>query len=293
MSILVFGRNGQLAHDLQIAARGRALSLTALGRNDIDICDRDAILRAIDQLKPQALINAAAYTNVDGAESEGEMAFRLNENAPRAMAEAAQQARLPFIHVSTDQVFDGTKSSSYTEDDTPDPINLYGRSKLAGELAVAAADPTALIVRVSWVWGPSGDNFVKKLLQWASQRNELSIVSDQYGRPTYSPALAEALLTLAAMPDAERPKGLLHYAGGDAMTRSEQARQVLALSQAMGGPFAAVKDVLTSAFPTPAQRPLNAELSIDKARMLSLPTPEFATALRDCIATLLQGKKIS
>lgn len=290
MNILVFGRAGQLATDLQNAARGRDLALTALGRNDIDICDRDAILRAIDRFKPNALINAAAYTNVDGAESEGEAAFRLNETAPRAMAEAAQDAALPFIHVSTDQVFDGTKKGAYSEVDVPNPINLYGRSKRAGEIAVANADPNALIVRVSWVWGPSGDNFVKKLLQWAAARDELSIVADQWGRPTYSPALADALLTLAAMPDSTRPKAILNYAGEHAMTRAEQARIVLSLSQSQGGPFAAVRDVPTSAFPTPAQRPLNAELAIDKAKSLHLPTPDFATGLRDCIATLLQGK---
>jgi dTDP-4-dehydrorhamnose reductase len=290
MSILVFGRAGQLATDLQNAARRRDLALTALGRSDIDICDRDAILRAIDRFKPNALINAAAYTNVDGAESEGEAAFRLNETAPRAMAEAAQKAGLPFIHVSTDQVFDGTKSGAYSEEDAPNPVNLYGRSKLAGEIAVKAADPSALIVRVSWVWGPSGDNFVKKLLQWAAARDELSIVADQYGRPTYSPALADALIILAEMPAMARPKAILNYAGDDAMTRAEQARIVLSLSQSQGGPFAAVRDVPTSAFPTPAKRPLNAELAIDKAKSLHLPTPDFATGLCDCIATLLQGK---
>ena len=288
MSILVFGRTGQLATDLQLAATARGMDCTALGRAEIDVCDTTQILRAIDKVKPSALINAAAYTNVDGAEREREAAFRLNEAAPRAMAEAAQHAKLPFIHISTDQVFDGTKHGAYTEEDTPNPINLYGRSKLAGEIAVRESNPDALIVRVSWVWGPSGDNFVKKVLQWASTRDELSIVSDQFGRPTYSPALANALLDLAAMPN--RPKGILNYAGGDTMMRSEQARAVLEVSRVRGGPYAVVKDVLTSAFPTPAQRPLNAELAIDKAKALGLPTPDFATGLRDCIATLVQGK---
>lgn len=288
MSILVFGRTGQLATDLQLAAAARGMACTALGRAEIDVCDTTQILKAIEEVKPSALINAAAYTNVDGAESEGEAAFRLNEVAPRAMAEAAQHANLPFIHISTDQVFNGTKHGAYTEEDTPNPINLYGRSKLAGEIAVRESNPDALIVRVSWVWGPSGDNFVKKILQWASTRDELSIVSDQYGCPTYSPALANALMDLAAMPN--RPKGLLNYAGGDAMMRSAQARVVLEASRVWGGPYAVVKDVLTSAFPTPAQRPLNAELAIDKVKALGLPTPDFATGLRDCITTLVQGK---
>lgn len=287
MSILVFGRNGQLASDLQSVAALRGIGLTALGRNEVDACDRDAILRAIDQVKPQALINAAAYTNVDGAESEGEAAFRLNETAPRAMAEAAARAGLPFLHVSTDQVFEGTKKSAYTEADEPRPVNLYGRSKLAGEIAVAAAYPDATIVRVSWVWGPSADNFVKKLLQWAKARDELSLVSDQYGRPTFSPALADALLTMATMK--ERPRGILNYAGGDAMTRSDQARIVLDASRALGGPFAKVNDVPTSAFPTPAQRPLNAELDVSKAQALGFVLPTFSDSLKSCIAAIVKG----
>lgn len=288
MSILVFGRTGQLATDLQRAAAARGMACTALGRAEIDVCDTIQIRKAIEKVKPRVLINAAAYTNVDGAESESEAAFRLNETAPRAMAEAAQHTQLPFIHISTDQVFDGTKHGAYTEEDAPNPINLYGRSKHAGEIAVRENNPDALILRVSWVWGPSGDNFVKKVLQWASTRDELSIVSDQSGRPTYSPALANALMDLAAMPN--RPKGLLNYAGGDAMMRSEQARVVLEASRVRGGPYAVVKDVLTSAFPTPAKRPLNAELAIDKAKALGLPTPDFATGLRDCMTTLVQGK---
>lgn len=287
MSILVFGRNGQLASDLQSVAALRGIGLTALGRNEVDACDRDAILRAIDQVKPQALINAAAYTNVDGAESEGEAAFRLNETAPRAMAEAAARAGLPFLHVSTDQVFEGTKKSAYTEADEPRPVNLYGRSKLAGEIAVAAAYPDATIVRVSWVWGPSADNFVKKLLQWAKARDELSLVSDQYGRPTFSPALADALLTMATMK--ERPRGILNYAGGDAMTRSDQARIVLDASRVLGGPFAKVNDVPTSAFPTPAQRPLNAELDVSKAQALGFVLPTFSDSLESCIAAIVKG----
>lgn len=289
MSVLVFGRSGQLATDLQDAAHKRGVACMALGRNDIDVCNADEILRAIDRFKPRALINAAAYTNVDGAESEGDLAFRLNETAPRAMARAAAQARLPFLHVSTDQVFDGTKQGAYTEEDVANPVNLYGRSKLAGEIAVRENAPDALIVRVSWVWGPSGDNFVKKLLQWARARDALTIVADQIGRPTYSPDLASALLDLAAMPDGSRPRGILNMAGGDAMSRSDQARIVLAASRERGGPFATVTDVPTSAFPTPAQRPLNAVLDITRAVALGVAAPVFADSLSQSIDMILEG----
>lgn len=285
MSLLVLGRNGQLATELQRAAQEIGLACTALGRAEIDVCDVDQIIQAIERTKPNALINASAYTNVDGAESEGELAFKLNETAPRAMARAAAQTKLPFIHVSTDQVFDGTKKGAYTEEDAPNPINLYGRSKLAGEIAVRAENPDALIVRVSWVWGPSGDNFVKKLLQWASMRDELSIVADQIGRPTYSPALANALIDLAAMPN--RPTGILNYAGSDVMSRADQARLVLEASRTHGGPYVTVKDVPTSAFPTPAKRPLNAELDVKQIAALGFRSSRFNAELLHHINELL------
>lgn len=285
MSLLVLGRNGQLATELQRAAQEIGLACTALGRAEIDVCDVDQIIQAIERTKPSAMINASAYTNVDSAESEGELAFKLNETAPRAMARAAAQTKLPFIHVSTDQVFDGTKKGAYTEEDTPNPINLYGRSKLAGEIAVRAENPDALIVRVSWVWGPSGDNFVKKLLQWASTRDELTIVADQIGRPTYSPALANALIDLAAMPN--RPTGILNYAGSDVMSRADQARLVLEASRTHGGPYATVKDVPTSAFPTPAKRPLNAELDVKQIAALGFRSSRFNAELLHHINELL------
>lgn len=285
MSLLVLGRNGQLATELQRAAQEIGLACTALGRAEIDVCDVDQIIQAIERTKPSAMINASAYTNVDSAESEGELAFKLNETAPRAMARAAAQTKLPFIHVSTDQVFDGTKKGAYTEEDAPNPINLYGRSKLAGEIAVRAENPDALIVRVSWVWGPSGDNFVKKLLQWASTRDELSIVADQIGRPTYSPALANALIDLAAMPN--RPTGILNYAGSDVMSRADQARLVLEASRTHGGPYATVKDVPTSAFPTPAKRPLNAELDVKQIAALGFRSSRFNAELLHHINELL------
>ena len=285
MSLLVLGRNGQLATELQRAAQEIGLACTALGRAEIDVCDVDQIIQAIERTKPSAMINASAYTNVDGAESEGELAFKLNETAPRAMARAAAQTKLPFIHVSTDQVFDGTKKGAYTEEDAPNPINLYGRSKLAGEIAVRAENSDALIVRVSWVWGPSGDNFVKKLLQWASTRDELTIVADQIGRPTYSPALANALIDLAAMPN--RPTGILNYAGSDVMSRADQARLVLEASRTHGGPYATVKDVPTSAFPTPAKRPLNAELDVKQIAALGFRSSRFNAELLHHINELL------
>lgn len=261
--ILVAGRAGQLASDLAAHA-----GVTALGRPDLDITEADAVHRVLDRVRPRAVINAAAYTAVDRAESEPDLAFALNRDGPANLARACAAQGIPLVHVSTDQVFDGAKAGAYGEDDEPNPLCVYGHSKLAGEKAVLASAADALVVRVSWVFGPSGDNFVTKVLAWARARERLSIVCDQRGRPTHSPSLARALIDLAGRmtaPGAEAPSGLLHLAGASVMTRDIQARLILDASRQRGGPFAAVDPVPTREFPTPATRPLNAELDPSRA----------------------------
>ena len=267
--ILVCGRRGQVATDLVEAGGALGVSLAAHGRPDLDLTDPDGIARALDRVEPRAVINAAAYTAVDRAESEPEEAYALNRDGPAHLARACAERRLPLIHISTDQVFDGRQDGGIREDDPPNPLCVYGASKLAGERAVAEAHGDHLIVRVSWVFGPSGDNFVIKVLGWAGSRDSLSIVSDQRGRPTYAPGLARALLDLAgrmAGGGADRPQGLLHLAGGSVLTRFEQAELILAGSAARGGPTARVAPVPTAAFPLPAARPLNAELDVSRAQ---------------------------
>ena len=278
--ILVCGRRGQVATDLVEAADALGLLLQALGRPDLDITDPDGFARALDRVRPRAVINAAAYTAVDRAEAEPDAADRLNREGPARLARACAERRLPLIHLSTDQVFDGRKESGYAEDDPPNPLCVYGASKLAGERAVMEAGGNPLVVRVSWVFGPSGDNFVAKVLGWARTKDLLSIVSDQRGRPTFSPALARALLDLcgrmtadaprpadgARPADAARPRGLLHLAGASVLTRVAQAEAILAGSAARGGPTARVEPVRTADFPVPAARPLNAELDVSRAQ---------------------------
>jgi dTDP-4-dehydrorhamnose reductase len=259
-SILVIGRSGQLATAL--AAAGGA-SVIAAGRPEFDLAEPDAPRWLLDQIRPAAVINAAAYTAVDRAESEQEAAFALNRDGPARLATACARHAIPLIHVSTDSVFDGRKAGAYEETDTPRPLNVYGLSKLAGEQAVLEALPSALVVRTSWVFGPAGSSFVSKLLSWAAAQPALTIVGDQRGRPTYAPALAEALLRLArrmATREDGAPQGLMHLGGGSAMSRAEQAQAILAASAARGGPFAAVTPVPTAAHATPARRPLNAVL---------------------------------
>jgi dTDP-4-dehydrorhamnose reductase len=267
-ALLIVGRLGQLATDLTaIGRQGRAV-IVARGRPELDITDRPSIERALDEVTPAAVINAAAYTAVDKAESEPDLAYAINRDGPAHLAAVCAGRGLPLIHISTDQVFDGSKAGPYAEGDTPNPLCVYGHSKLAGEGAVAAANEDHLVVRVSWVFGPSGDNFVTKLIAWARQRPKLTIVADQRGRPTYSPALAAALIDLAqrmAAGGADRPRGLLHVAGASVMTRYEQALAVMRATAARGGPTAAVEPIATRDFAAPAARPLNAELDVSLA----------------------------
>jgi len=265
-SILVIGRRGQLATDLAALGERHPAGIVALGRPELDLTQEASIARALDEAAPAAVINAAAYTNVDRAESEPDLAFALNRDGPAFLARECARRSLPLVHVSTDQVFDGHKQGGYRETDTPNPLCLYGRSKLEGENAVLAAHDRSLVVRVSWVFGPSGDNFVTKLLSWARTREVLTIVSDQRGRPTYSPALAEALIGFAqAMSGHAGPHGILHLAGGSAMTRYEQALAIMAGAKRRNAQTARVEPILTRDFPTAATRPLNAELDCSLA----------------------------
>jgi dTDP-4-dehydrorhamnose reductase len=270
--VLVVGRSGQLATDLVEAAVQQAVHVTALGRPDLDLASAASLERAFALVKPDFVINAAAYTAVDKAETERDLAMVVNRNGPGDLAMACAQARVPLIHVSTDMVFPERPGRGFREDDPVGPVSHYGATKLAGEQRVAEAGGAALIARVSWIFGPSGDNFVKSVLRWANRPQPLSIVSDQVGRPTASPALAHALLKLglrmATAQAASRPSGVLHLAGDDVMTRLKQAQLILAASRARGGPFADVTPVLTSAFPLPAKRTLNAVLDITRAQMV-------------------------
>lgn len=257
-AILVLGRSGLLASALAECGRG---SVVTAGRPDFDLAASDAPSRVLDATRPAAVINAAAYTRVDRAESEPELAFALNRDGPAALAKVCARAGVPLIHLSTDCVFDGTKDGAYHEADTPRPLNIYGASKRAGERAVLEAMPSALVVRTSWIFGRQGESFVTRLLAWAQGRDSLTIVSDQRGKPTYAPALAEALLIFAhGMIAGSATGGLMHLAGETALSRAEQAQIILDLARERGGPWARVTPIPTSAHPTAARRPLNAVL---------------------------------
>ena len=192
MKILVAGRTGQVAQSLAALSTPERQFIT-LGRPDLDICDRASIDAAIVEHRPAAIINAAAYTAVDKAESEPDMAFAVNETGAGNLAAAASAAGLPIVHISTDYVFAGDKDGFYTEDDPVDPQSVYGRSKLAGERAVAQANPDHVILRTAWIFSPYGHNFLKTMLRLAADRDVVRVVSDQWGSPTYAPDIAQGI----------------------------------------------------------------------------------------------------
>jgi len=263
LRIATIGRNGQTARAIAAVTAGDAtITLTQAGSAEADLRDAQSLERFIDTARPDVVINAGAYNFVDRAESEPDEAMRINADGPRVLAQICRALGLPFIHMSTDCVFDGTSPTPYTEADAPNPLSAYGRSKLAGEQAVAATYPAAITTRVCWVYSEFADNFVSKLVGFARARPELQVVSDQFGPPTYAPDIARALVSLAR--ELHGRAGdlppLLHIAAPWTTDRASMARDIMQESKRQGGPFAEIHPVPTATFNAPAHRPLNARL---------------------------------
>ncbi len=260
MKALILGSTGQVAHALMASAGG--LEAIALGRPGIDLADAASIEAAIAAHAPDLVINAAAYTAVDKAESEADAAFAINASGAGAAAAAARAAGAAFLHLSTDFVFDGTKPGAYLEDDPVSPLGVYGASKQAGEAAVRAAHPEAVIVRLSWVYAAHGGNFAKTMLRLAGDRDEIGVVADQLGRPTAAEDIAPALWTLGKGLVAQRtsPHNLYHLGPQGEATWADFAAAIMEASKAAGGPFAHIRRITTADYPTPAKRPANSVL---------------------------------
>lgn len=287
MTILVIGKQGQLAQSL--AAAGRA-DVVCVGRSEVDLTDAASMAQALDTVRPKAVINAAAYTFVDKAESEPAASFAVNRDGPEALAQLCAARGIVPLHVSTDMVFDGRKAGAYVPGDTPAPLGVYGQSKLQGERAVAQACPQHLIVRVSWVFSEYAHNFVRTMLTLAQTREEVTVVNDQTGHPTYCPDLAAGLLAMAdaAVEPGFAGWGTYHLAGTEATDRASMAEAIFTESRALGGPVALVKGVPTSDYPTPAIRPLNARL--DPARALGtfgIDMPDWRAGLKRSVRVLV------
>lgn len=273
MKILVFGKTGQLALSFaDLAQRHADLEITLAGRPDTDLMVEGSAEKAMADVAPDVVVNAAAYTAVDKAESETEAAMRLNGAAAGEIAAAAAAHRLPVIHVSTDYVFDGLSRRPYREDDATGPQGVYGQSKLAGEIAVARANPRHVIARTAWVYSTQGNNFVKTMLRLGRDRPELGIVSDQIGNPTSSDDLAEALLVVAralvAAPDEETLNGVVHVAGTGIASWYDLAAHVFRIAAQGGYGPPRLKPIVTEDYPTPARRPQNSRLDTSRLKQV-------------------------
>ncbi|MGF9759442.1 dTDP-4-dehydrorhamnose reductase [Microvirga sp. 0TCS3.31] len=259
--ILVFGSGGQLGQELIGLARGGNVPLSGLTRAQADIADPAQVERALAEIRPRVVLNAGAYTKVDRAETDEVAAFEANATGPEVLAKACAAANLPLIHVSTDYVFDGSKTGAYRESDPVAPLGVYGRSKLAGEDAIRHHLPQHVIVRTSWVYGVYGANFLKTILRLAGEREELRIVADQRGCPTATADLATGLLAVArALGEGRAVSGTYHFAGTGVTTWHGFAARIVAAQTSFTGRAPAVVAIRTEEYPTPAERPANSEL---------------------------------
>lgn len=290
MRLLITGWQGQVAQALGEAAARRAdIAALAIGRPALDLVKLPTILRTLSDAKPDVVINTAAYTAVDKAETEVEAAFALNRDGAARLAEAAHQRDVPIIHLSTDYVFDGFKSAPYVESDPTGPRSVYGRSKREGELAVMAANPKHLIVRTAWVHSPFGQNFVRTMLRLAGERPAVRVVEDQVGSPTSAEHLATVLLDLAGkLAGGEAHYGIVHAAGRGEASWAEVAREVFARSAKLGGPEAAVEPITTAEYPTKAERPRNSRLDTSRLEAeMGLKLPDWREGVGQSVARLL------
>ncbi|MCP2218496.1 MULTISPECIES: dTDP-4-dehydrorhamnose reductase [Bradyrhizobium] len=290
MRILVTGRNGQIAQALVRLATSE-LVIEAFGRPELDITDRISIDRAIGRFRPDILVNAAAYTAVDKAESDVEAAFAANRDGAGNVAAAAAAVNIPVIHLSTDYIFPGEGGVPYREEDAAGPINLYGRSKLEGEHVVTAVNPWHVILRTSWVYAPWGQNFPKVMLRLASERDAVRVVADQHGAPTYAPDIAEGILRVARAALVELSssawRGVFHMTAAGETSWAGFAEAIFAESAKCGGPSARVESIVTTDYPTPARRPLNSRL--DNSRFNAIfdySLPDWRDGVRRCVEEL-------
>ena len=294
MRLLIAGWHGQIARALVELAPGRPdVTALSIGRPALDLCSPSTIRSTLVEAEPDIMINTAAYTAVDRAEREPETVSQLNSAGAETFAEIAAKRDVPVIHLSTDYVFDGTKDGAYTEDDAPSPQSVYGRTKLEGELAVARINPKHVILRTTWVYSPFGRNFVKTMLKLADERDEVDVVDDQVGCPTYAPHVAEAILAIAARLASDRefaPWGTYHAASSNGVSWCEFARRIFDVSKALNGPSARINPISAADYPTTAPRLDNSRLDSSKLkRTFGLKLPSWTDGVDQCVRRLLQA----
>lgn len=283
MRFLVFGKTGQVARELQ---RQGGDAVTALARDQADLSDPAACAAAIAATDADAVINAAAYTAVDRAESEPELAMAINGAAPGAMARAAATRGLPFLHISTDYVFDGTGNAPWRPSDPTRPQNTYGRTKLAGEEAVRGAGGPHAILRTAWVFSEHGNNFVKTMLRLSKTHESLNVVDDQIGGPTPAADIAHALLIMARAMSAGQKAGTYHFAGEPHVSWAEFARRIMAEARLS----TQIHGITSAKYPTPAPRPANSRLDCaDLMADFGIQPANWQAGLSRVVAILKEG----
>jgi dTDP-4-dehydrorhamnose reductase len=286
MKILLLGQHGQLSRELQ-ASLGHLAELSVFGRAQLELSQPEQLRRQLQTLQADLIVNAAAHTAVDRAESEPELAFAINAVAPGILAERAAELGVPLIHYSTDYVFDGSKPTPYTEQDATNPLNVYGRSKLAGEQAIQAVGGAHLILRTSWVYSLHGSNFLLSMQRLLQERDSLNVVADQIGAPTWAGSIAQATGQLIEHWRAGRPGpwGVYHLTGLGETSWFGFAKAIAEHLRAQGKRACEPTPIPSSAYPTPAQRPLNSRMDCSRLqRDWAIQLPTWQQALADCLA---------
>ena len=286
MKILLLGQHGQVSRELQLLL-SQHHELIVLGRKQVDLADTGRLREAVRHLRPELIVNAAAHTAVDAAESEPEAAFAINAIAPGVLAEEAARLDVPLIHYSTDYVFDGSKLGAYDEDDAPNPLGVYGSSKLAGEQAIAAVDGKHLILRTSWVYSLYGRNFLLTMQRLLQEREQLSVVADQIGAPTWAGSIAAATEQLVQRWQGGQPGawGLYHFTSQGETSWFGFAEAIAAQLLTQGKPAARLTPIATREYPTPAQRPLNSRLDCSRLeRDWGVRLPDWQDGLLECLS---------
>jgi dTDP-4-dehydrorhamnose reductase len=294
MRLVVTGKNGQVVSALQALADDK-LEIVTLGRPELDLARPETVARALRDARPDVVVSAAAYTAVDKAESEPDVAFAVNRDGARAVAQAANDIGVPVIHLSTDYVFDGIKATAYVESDPTGPTSVYGRSKLEGEQAISESTGNYAILRTAWVYSEYGSNFVKTMLRLSENRDEINVVADQLGCPTSANDIAAAIVTIAkklADDPSAHFRGVFHLAGIGETSWADFARQVFVFATENSGKPMIVNDITTAQYPTPARRPANSQLNCSKLEeVYGIRLPEWRTSTRAVVAALAQSKK--
>ncbi len=266
MKVLVTGVNGQLGYDVVKELKQRGHQAVGVDRKEMDLTSTEQIKECIETVKPEAIIHCAAYTAVDKAEDEEELCRRVNAIATKEIAEYAKKLDIPMIYISTDYVFDGTKDGEYTEQDTPNPINVYGKTKYEGEVYVQELLEKYYIVRISWVFGENGNNFIDTMLRLAKDRDEINVINDQVGSPTYTKDLAPLLVDMI-----ETDKyGVYHVTNEGYCTWYEFAKEIFRIADV----DIKVNPITTKEYPTKAVRPMNSKMSKEKLYYINLKTLE-------------------